>query len=379
MSYHNAILHLDLDAFFAEAEILQNSALRGRPLIIGGTSERGVVASCSYEARAFGVRSAMPMRNALMLCPDAVVLRGDHERYSKLSATVREVIADDAPLFEQASIDEFYLDLTGMDKYIGCFQWSRELRERITRETGLPVSFGLSANKTVSKVGTGEAKPNGMKMIEPGLETAFLDPLAVGKLPGVGRETERKLQFMGVRLIKTLREIPPRLLEREFGKPGFSMWKKANGEDNSPVVPYREQDSISKERTFQTDTIDVRMLNEELRRMALKLAFELREKGKLTSCLTIKIRYSDFNTYTRQQQIPHTASDSELLGHATAIFEKLWERRQLVRLIGVRMSGLVSGAPQLDLFADRPRETDLMAAMDKIRKRFGGGSIGLAG
>jgi DNA polymerase IV len=379
MNFQNAILHLDLDAFFAEAEILQNTSLRGKPLIIGGTSERGVVSSCSYEARAFGVRSAMPMRLARQLCPDAIILRGDHERYEKLSATVRQVIADDAPVFEQASIDEFYLDLTGMDKYFGCWQWSGELRERITRETGLPISLGLSKNKTVSKVGTGEAKPNGMKLIEPGLETQFLDPLGVGKLPGVGRETERKLQFMGVKQIRTLREIPPKLLEREFGKPGFALWKKANGEDDSPVVPYREQDSMSKERTFQTDTIDTRLLVEEIRKMTLRLAFELREKNKLTACITVKIRYSDFNTFTKQAMIAHTASDSQLLAHTTAMFERLFERRQLVRLVGVRFSHFVSGAPQLNLFDNLPRETDLMAAMDRIRKRFGGGAIGLAG
>lgn len=376
MQFSQSVLHLDLDAFFASVEVQKNSALKGRPLVIGGTSGRGVVASCSYEARTFGIRSAMPMRTALQLCPDVVVLKGDYEQYSKMSSLVRQVIADEAPLFEQASIDEFYLDLTGMDRYIGCWKWSGELRQKIIRETGLPISMGLSKNKTVSKVGTGEAKPNGSKLIELGMEKQFLDPLSIGKLPMVGKETERRLHFMGVHLIKTLSEIPPKLLEREFGKPGIAMWKKANGEDDTPVVPYREQDSISSERTFQTDSIDPRFLTDELRKMTARLAFELRSKEKLTSCITVKIRYSDFNTYTKQRQIGHTASDFQLIGQAVDLFEKLFERRQLVRLIGVRFSDLVTGGMQFDLFQDTPKEAKLLEAMDKIRRRFGSGAFG---
>ncbi|MEZ4892563.1 MAG: DNA polymerase IV [Saprospiraceae bacterium] len=185
-------------------EQLRNDSLRGKPLIIGGSSNRGVVASCSYEARAFGVRSAMPMRQALQLCPDALVLKGDMESYSKHSALVREVVSEQAPSFEQASIDEFYLDLSGMDKYIGCWKWSNELRERIIKETGLPLSLGLSVNKTVSKVGAGEVKPNGAKLVPAGMEKSFLAPLRVGKIPSIGRETERRLSLMGVRTCQVL-------------------------------------------------------------------------------------------------------------------------------------------------------------------------------
>ncbi len=374
--FSRSILHLDLDAFFVAVELLRNDHLRGRPLIIGGSSNRGVVASCSYEARSFGVRSAMPMRQALQLCPDAVVLKGDMETYAKHSALVREVIEDQAPLYEQASIDEFYLDLTGMDRYIGCWKWSTELRERIIRETGLPLSLGLSVNKTVSKVGTGEAKPNGAKLIPAGVEKDFLAPLPVGKLPSVGRETERRLAIMGVRTCQTLSELPPRLLEKEFGKHGIGMWKKANGEDDSPVVPFRERDSLSTERTFHADTIDMRFLHDHIRYLTAQLAFELRALGKLTACVTVKLRYADFNTFTKQAKIPYTAQDSLLVEQALALFDRLYERRQAIRLVGVRFSDLVPGASQLNLFDDTERESQLLAAMDRIRKRFGKGAIG---
>lgn len=377
--FNRSILHLDLDAFFVAVELLRNDSLRGKPLIIGGSSNRGVVASCSYEARAFGVRSAMPMRQALQLCPDAQVLKGDMETYSKHSALVREVIEGQAPLYEQASIDEFYLDLTGMDKYIGCWKWSTELRQRIIKETGLPLSLGLSVNKTVSKVGTGEAKPNGTKLIQAGTEKGFLAPLPVGKIPSIGRETERRLSLMGVRTCQVLSEVPPRLLQREFGKHGLMMWKKANGEDDSPVVPYREQDSISSERTFHADTIEMRFLQDEIRKQTAQLAYQLRALGKLTACVTVKLRYADFNTFTKQARITYTAQDGPLVEHTLNLFERLYERRQAIRLVGVRFSELVQGSSQLNLFDDTEKESRLLEAMDKIRDRFGKGAVGRGG
>jgi DNA polymerase-4 len=377
--FNRSILHLDLDAFFVAVELLRNDNLRGKPLIIGGSSNRGVVASCSYEARAFGVRSAMPMRQALQLCPDAQVLKGDMETYSKHSALVREVIEAQAPLYEQASIDEFYLDLTGMDKYIGCWKWSTELRQRIIKETGLPLSLGLSVNKTVSKVGTGEAKPNGAKLIQAGTEKGFLAPLPVGKIPSIGRETERRLSLMGVRTCQVLSEVPPRLLQREFGKHGLMMWKKANGEDDSPVVPYREQDSISSERTFHADTIEMRFLQDEIRKQTAQLAYQLRALGKLTACVTVKLRYADFNTFTKQARITYTAQDGPLVEHTLNLFERLYERRQAIRLVGVRFSELVQGSSQLNLFDDTEKESRLLEAMDKIRDRFGKGAVGRGG
>ncbi len=376
--FERAILHLDLDAFFASVEILKNSALKGKPLLIGGSSGRGVVASCSYEARIFGIHSAMPMRMALRLCPDAIVLRGDMESYSNFSKMITEIIAEEAPLFEKASVDEFYIDLTGMDRHFGCWRWSGELRKKIIHETGLPLSVGLSVNKLVSKVGAGEAKPNGAQLVDAGREKAFLAPLPVRKIPSIGKATHRKLSFMGVRDIRTLSQIPPRLLEREFGKHGLSLWKKANAIDSSPVVPYHDRKSISTERTFQTDTTDIRFLRDKLSGMVSKLAFELRNSQKLTSCIAVKLRYSDFNTFSRQRHIPYTASDTMILRHVHELFDKLYERRQLVRLVGVRFSGLVHGSPQLDLFDQDKKDERLLQAMDKIRKRFGAKAVGTA-
>ncbi len=370
-----AILHLDLDAFFVSVECLQNTALRGKPIIVGGTKGRGVVASCSYEARRFGIHSAMPTRMAKQLCPDAIFLRGDMERYSRYSKLVTDIIADEAPAFEKSSIDEFYLDLTGMDKYFGSFQWSKELRQKIIRESGLPISFGLSINKLVSKVATGEAKPNNVIQVSKGTEGNFFAPLSISKLPSIGKVTYKKLSFMGVRTIRTLREIPVRLLEREFGKPGISLWKKANAIDDSPVVPYTERKSISSERTFQVDTINMVELRGKLTAMAMKLAFELRQSRKLTSCVTVKIRYTDFNTFTRQAKITYTANDQKLIDTVLGLFKQLYQRRQLLRLVGVRFSGLVHGNDQISLFDDTIKEINLLTQLDHIRKRFGAGAI----
>jgi len=373
--FERAILHLDLDAFFVSVECLRNDALRGKPVLIGGSSGRGVVASCSYEARRFGIHSAMPMRMALRLCPDATVVRGDMEAYSKYSNLVGEVIADDVPLYEKASVDEFYADLTGMDQHFGCWRWSQELRDKVMRETGLPISMGLSINKLVSKVGTSESKPNGSRLVNPGTEQAFFDPLPVRRLPSVGKATHRKLSLMGIRDVHTLRQIPARLLVREFGKHGMELSQKAHARDDRPVVPYRDQKSMSTERTFQVDTTNVFFLKQELTRMVSGLAYDLRQKQKLTSCVTLKLRYTDFNTYTKQLRIPYTASDRQLIQVAHDLLDRLFQRRQLVRLVGIRFSGLVSGRPQLDLFDDTDKDSRLLHAMDQVRKRFGKTSI----
>lgn len=369
--FNRAVLHLDLDAFFVSVERLKNSALEGQPLIIGGSSERGVVASCSYEARKYGIHSAMPIKMALRLCPDAKVIRGDMEAYAQQSDIITEIIEAEVPLFEKASIDEFYIDLTGMDKYVGCWNWSAAFRQKIIRETGLPISCGLSINKLVSKVGTSEAKPNGAQLIKTGTEKIFLAPLSVAKLPSLGKVTYKKLRFMGVRTIQTLSEIPPRLLQREFGKNGVALWKKANAIDDSPIIPHSERKSISTERTFQVDTINIQSLKSQLTAMVMQLAYDLRTDQKLTACITVKIRYSDFNTYSRQKRIPFTASDQNLIHYAHGLFDKLYERRQLVRLVGVRLSHLVHGNTQMNLFDDSSEEASLLKALDGIRNRFG--------
>jgi DNA polymerase IV len=377
--FERAIVHMDLDSFFVSVECLRNESLRNRPLIIGGSGDRGVVASCSYEARRFGVHSAMPVKMALRLCPDALVLRGDMELYSRYSSMVTEIIGEYAPLFEKTSIDEFYLDLSGMDRYFGCFKWASGLRGTIMRETGLPISFALSVNKTVSKVGTGEAKPNGALQVDRGSEKDFLAPLQVSKIPGVGKETYKRLSFMGVRTVKVLSEMPPRLLQNTFGQLGTALWQKANAIDPSPVEPYHEQKSMSSERTLSEDTLDIHRVRTMLRDMCDKLAFELRADARLCSCVTVKIRYADFNTFSKQRKIAYTSNSRALCNYALELFDQLYERRQLIRLIGVRFSGLVRGNLQIRLFEDTEEELHLMQAMDRIRLRFGKDAITWAG
>ncbi len=373
--FDRAIVHMDLDSFFVSVERLRDSSLEGKPLLIGGMSNRGVVASCSYEARRFGVHSAMPMKTALRLCPQAVVMRGDMDEYSKYSRLVTDVIREEAPVFEKSSIDEFYIDISGMDRYFGCYKWTRELRQKVIRESGLPISFGLSVNKLVSKIGTGEVKPNGENKVDRGTEREYIAPLSTRKIPGIGKETYKKLSFMGVRLVRTLRAVPAGLLEREFGKHGRELWNKANAIDPSEVVPYTEQKSISKERTFSDDTLDIQFIRHKVMAMVDDLAFELRQKNQLTGQVVIKIRYADFNTYTRQKKIAYTANNRILIDHLLELFSKLYQRRQLIRLVGVKFSGLVHGSDQLSLFDDTIRDIELLRQMDHIRERFGPDAI----
>jgi DNA polymerase-4 len=297
------IVHLDLDTFFVSAERLINNSLKNKPVIIGGMGDRGVVASCSYEARSFGVHSAMPVKTARLLCPDAVFIRGDMELYSRLSRTVTDVIAEKAPVYEKASIDEHYLDITGMDRFFGCYKWTHELRESIIKNTGLPISFGLSVNKTVAKIATGEGKPNGEKEVPPPSVKPFLSPLSIRKIPMIGEKTFQVLRSMGITTIELLSGIPPEMMERLMGKNGIVLWKKANGIDLTPVIPYSEQKSMSHETTFEQDSTDIAHMRDIITHMAEKLAFQLRKEEKLTSCITVKIRYSNFDTHTLQKQI----------------------------------------------------------------------------
>jgi DNA polymerase-4 len=372
---NRCIVHLDLDTFFVSVERLLNSSLKGKPVIIGGTSDRGVVASCSYEARQFGVHSAMPMKFARTLCDHAVVIRGDMDQYSKYSKNVTEIVAEQAPVYEKASIDEHYLDITGMDRFFGNLKWSQELRQRIIKETGLPISFGVSVNKTVSKIATGEAKPNGLLQVPQMGVQPFLNPLSIKKIPMIGSKTYHLLRSMGISDIKTLRQVPPDMMSRVMGKNGIVIWKKANGIDMTPVRQYSERKSIGTERTFETDTIDVAMLQNLLISMIEKITFQLRKKQKLTSCVTVKIRYSNFDTHTLQKHIPYTAFDHILIDTTLGLFRRLYHRRMLVRLIGVKFSHLVQGSQQLNMFEDTPEMTSLYQTMDKIRLRFGSDAI----
>ncbi len=365
-----AIVHMDLDTFFVSCERLTDSRLNGIPLIIGG-GERGVVASCSYEARTFGVRSAMPIKMALRLCPQAKVMKGDMELYSRLSHAVTEVIEEKAPVMEKASIDEFYLDITGMDKFYGSYVWTNELAQSVTKETGLPISFALSVNKTVSKIATGEGKPKGNLEIPEDMVKPFLNPLSIRKIPMVGDATFQLLSRIGVRNIQTLSEMPAEVLQQMIGKNGIELWKKANGIDNNPVEPYTERKSISTEHTFLQDTIDLDKLKRVLQGMVEKLAFQLRSEGWLTSTVVIKIRYANFDTETKQCRVQYTSADHILMKNVTDLFNKLYQRRMRLRLIGIRFSGLVRGTYQINMFEDTEEMLSLYQAMDRMKTRYG--------
>jgi DNA polymerase IV len=369
------IAHLDLDTFFVSVEHLRNPKLKGKPVLIGGSNDRGVVASCSYEARKFGIHSGMPMYAAKNLCREAIVVKSDFEAYSKYSTLVTDIVRDTVPLFEKSSIDEFYVDLTGMDKYHGCQQFTAELKQKVIRESGLPVSWGLASNKLISKVATNEVKPNGQLQIPFGEEKPFLAPLSIMKLPGIGKETGFRFLKMGVETIRTLSEIPVEMLQNLLGKTGTELWKRANGIDESPVIPYSEQVSISTESTFQADTIDLNFLEAKLVRMTESIAYQLRSQNRLTGCVAVKIRYTDFETHTMQRAIPYTNSDHVLLKTVKELFTRLYSRRVLVRLLGVRFTHLIPGTYQINLFEDTAEMIRLYQAVDSIKKRFGEGLL----
>lgn len=364
------ILHLDLDTFFVSCERRLDTSLQKLPLLVGGTGNRGVVSACSYETRKFGIHSGMAMKLAKQLCPEAVVIKGNAGTYTKFSQEVTEIIKENVPVFEKASIDEFYADLTGMDKFFGSYKYATELRQRIIKETGLPISFGLSSSKITSKVATGEAKPNNQMKIDFGVEKEFLAPLSAHKIPSVGKATFQSLKNMGVFKVKTIQDMPEEMMVSAFGKNGQTIWRRANGMDRPPLIQYHKRKSISTERTF-FDTSDMVKLRTTVTAMAENLAYSLRIGDKLTSNIAIKIRYADFNTQTKQIRIPYTSADHILIPKVLELFEQLYQRRLLLRLVGVRMGDLVSGNYQINLFEDTEEMLSLYGAMDHIRKRFG--------
>ena len=379
MSTQRIIAHFDLDAFFVSVECILDPKLKGIPLLVGGHSERGVVAACSYEARKYGIHSAMPMKTALRLCPHATVVGNARGEYSKYSRWVTEIIAAKAPLFEKASIDEFYLDLTGMDRFFDPYQWTIDLREEITRATQLPISFALASNKMIAKIATNEAKPNGYMHVPPGMEQEYLAPLKVNKIPGVGEHTYQALQEMGVRTIRDLSEQPAADLERRFGKYGLDLWNKARGIHEGEVVNYHEAKSISTENTFEENKTDMDFLMAELVRMTERVGYELRQDNKTAGCIAVKIRYPDFETTSRQVTIPYTFYDDELIAKAKELFHKLYRKGQAIRLLGVRLSELTGEAIQTNLFQDSQKKNQLYKAIDDVKNKYGKYSIVKAG
>jgi DNA polymerase-4 len=365
------IAHFDLDSFFVSVEVVKDPSLKGKAVLVGGSSERGVVAACSYEARKFGIHSAIPMKKAMKLCPHATVLKGSHADYGHYSRIVTDIIASRAPLFEKASIDEFYIDLTGMDKYFDPYKWTIDLRQEIIDKTGLPISFALASNKMIAKIATDEAKPNGYIKVEPGFEKEFLAPLKVSKIPGVGEHTYQTLLSMGIKTIKDISEFDKTELEKVLGKYGGELWIKSQGIHTGEVTAYHEAKSISTENTFEENKTDVNFLLSELVRMTERVGYELRQDKKLTGCIAVKIRYGDFSTFSRQQAINVTLRDDELIRVAKDLFDKLYKAGTPVRLLGVRLSDLTNEPVQANLFDDAGKKNDLYKAIDDVKNKFG--------
>jgi DNA polymerase IV len=364
------IAHFDLDSFFVSVEILNNPSLKDKPVIVGGR-ERGVVAACSYAARKFGIHSGMPSKKAFQLCPQLIVANSSRAEYSRYSRWVTQIIAAKAPLFEKASIDEFYIDLTGMEKFFNPLQWTIDLRKAIMDETQLPISFGLASNKMMAKMATNAAKPNGYLQIPFGKEKEFLAPMAVNKIPGVGEQTYEALKAIGIYTIKDVSQTKIEELEQRFGKWGIDLWNKSQGIHDREVSQYHEAKSVSTENTFDENTTDLNFLMSELVRMVEKIAYELRQDEKVAGCVAIKIRYPNFETTSRQTTIPYTCADDEIIPIAKELFKKLWKKGTPIRLMGVRLSELTNDAVQTNLFDDVERKTDLYKAIDNVKGRFG--------
>ncbi|HWR33502.1 MAG TPA: DNA polymerase IV [Chitinophagaceae bacterium] len=368
------IAHLDLDSFFVSVEIRNNPALKGKPVVVGGF-ERGVVAACSYEARKYGIHSAMPMKKALQLCQNLIVTNASRAQYSKYSRWVTEIIASKVPMFEKASIDEFYIDLTGMDKFFGTSQYAKELRKHIIDETGLPISCGLSSARFISKMATNEAKPNGFLEIPHGKEKEFLWPLGIEKINGVGKQTEQHLKSFGIYTIEDIANTPIKHMEKIGGKWGEALWHKAHGRGSAEITTAWEQKSMSHENTFDTDYTDIEFLHKELVRLTEKTCYGLREDEKMTGCVTVKIRYSDFETMSRQETVDYTALDDVLIAKVKDLFNKSYQKGRPVRLLGVRFSQLITLTMQMSLFDNNAEKLKLYNTVDDIKERFGSNAV----
>jgi DNA polymerase-4 len=378
------ILHVDMDAFFVSVELLSRSDLRGKPVVVGGRAdERGVVSAASYEARKYGIHSAMPLRTAGRLCPHAVFLDGDHAKYGKWSDRVAAILAKYSPVVEMVSIDEAYLDLSGTQRLHGSpMAAAHRLLSEITETTGLPCSGGLAATRLVAKVASDQAKPRGLLWVPAGSEERFLAPLGVRKIPGIGEVTERALLALGVNTVEELSAQPQEKLEKIFGQWGTALYRKARGGDSYEFVIDAEPKSISQNHTFGEDTADASPLETMLSHLSQKACKRLREAGLEARTLTLTIRYAGFETHTRARTIPEGAKlDPEIFRGFLELFHKHWDRKRKVRLLGVSLSGFTHGEAQLELWdAERRAKLEkLIGAADKLRDRFGFGAVRFGG
>src|SRR5271154_4977141 len=381
---HASILHVDMDAFFVSVELLERPELRGKPVVVGGRpDQRGVVSAASYEARKYGIQSAMPLRTAAKLCPHAVFLDGHHKKYSEWSDRVATILARYSPIVEMVSIDEAYLDLHGTERLHGPpLAAADKLLREITRTTELPCSAGLATTRLVAKVASDQAKPRGLVWVAPGQEARFLAPLPVGKIPGIGEVTERALRALGIETVEQLAAVAPEKLEKIFGRWGDALYRKARGGDSYEFVIDAEPKSISHNHTFGEDTNDTEALHALLSHLSQKACKRLREAGLATRTLTLTIRYAGFDTHTRAKTLSEpTRLDADIFRVFQALFAEHRDRKRKIRLLGVALSGLTHGAAQLDLLdADRRERLEkLTRATDKLRDRFGFGKVQFGG
>ena len=386
--FHKTIFHVDMDAFFVSVEELFDPSLKGKPVVVGGQRhERGVVSAASYDARKFGVHSAMPLRTAAKLCPQAIFVDGHPERYRECSEKVYGVLNTFSPLVEMASIDEAYLDMTGTDRLHGPpMRAAHTLHTKMKTDTQLNCSIGIGVSRLVAKVSSAKAKPNGVLWVVPGQEAKFLAPLDVRDIPGVGKVMEQNLHAMGIRQVGDLAKLEEEVLEERFGKWGMALAGKARGEDaggwfDSAVGAQTAPKSMSHEHTFNLDTADQEQLESTLMRLSEMVGRRLREHGLHARTIQLKLRYKDFSTITRaHSRTEPTQLDTEVFAQVRALFRRNWKKGQEVRLLGVHASSFAQGGGQIDLLESerQQRWRQALAAADRLRDRFGESSVGLA-
>ncbi len=380
----STVLHVDMDAFFVSVELLRRPELRGKPVVVGGRpDQRGVVSAASYEARKYGIQSAMPLRTAARLCPHAVFLDGNHASYGEWSDRVAAILAKYSPVVEMVSIDEAYLDLSGTGRLHGSpLATANKLLREITATTALPCSAGLASTRLVAKVASDQAKPRGLLWIAPGCEERFLAPLGVRKIPGIGKVTESALRALTVETVGQLAAVPEEKLEKIFGQWGTALYRKARGLDSYEFVIDAEPKSISHNHTFGEDTDDRALLDPMLSHLSQKACKRLREGGFEARTLTLILRYAGFETHTRAKTLPEpTNLDATISQVFRDLFEAHWDRRRMIRLLGVSLGNLTQGARQLDLLeGDRREKLERLArAADRLRDRFGFSKVQFGG
>src|ERR1700757_997234 len=380
----SSILHVDMDAFFVSVELLDRPELRGKPVVVGGQpDQRGVVSAASYEARKFGIHSAMPLRTAGRLCPHAVFLDGHYDKYSEWSDRIASILAKFSPVVEMVSVDEAYLDLSGTERLHGPpFAAADNLLRTITKQTGLPCSGGLATTRLTAKVASEQAKPRGLVWVAPGMEARFLAPLPIRKIPGIGEVTERALRALGIETVEQLASHSQEKLEKIFGQWGTALFRKARGGDAYEFLIDAEPKSISHNHTFGEDTADVAVMESMLSHLSQKACKRLREAGLSSRTLTLTIRYAGFQTYTRSKTVQESVRlDADIFAIFLELFREHRDPKRKVRLLGVALSRLAHGAEQLDLLeADRREKlAKLTKATDQLRDKFGFGSVQFGG